>query len=126
MLHLPCELALTRNKVSRRWSASFRHAVPLPGRSLEDSLQEKTMVTSKTDVANRATPLTTKLPGPQPHELIEGPSREELVRRHAFDLYERHGRVDGHALDDWLTAETEVARLVVDTVSQAETAVERG
>ena len=83
------------------------------------------MTTSKTDAATCVVPLTATLPGPQPHELIEGPSREELVRRHAFELYERHGRADGHALDDWLTAEAEVARLVVDAVSPAEPAVER-
>ena len=67
----------------------------------------------------------TALPTPQPHELIEGPSRAELIRRHAFGLYERRGCVDGHALDDWLTAEAEVATLVVDTTSPSVPAVER-
>ena len=33
---------------------------------------------------------------------------EERVRRHAYDLYEQHGRVDGLALDDWLQAEREI------------------
>jgi hypothetical protein len=84
------------------------------------------MLTSKTGTATRVVPPTTALPGPQPHELIEGPSREELVRRHAFELYERHGRVDGHALDDWLAAEAEVARLLVDATASSEVAVERG
>lgn len=53
-------------------------------------------------------------PPPPPRELIEGPTREDLVRRRAFDLYERNGRVDGRALDDWLTAEAEVGRMQLD------------
>ncbi len=30
------------------------------------------------------------------------------IRFHAYELYERRGRGDGHALDDWLQAEAEV------------------
>jgi len=30
------------------------------------------------------------------------------IRRRAYELYERRGRVGGHALDDWLQAEAEV------------------
>ncbi len=33
---------------------------------------------------------------------------EERIRRRAFELYERRGRVDGFALDDWLQAEAEI------------------
>jgi Protein of unknown function (DUF2934) len=54
------------------------------------------------------------LPAPQPRELIAGPNREDLIRRHAFDLYERNGCVDGRALDDWLAAEAEIDRLVLE------------
>ena len=32
-------------------------------------------------------------------------TREERIRRHAYDLYEARGRTDGHDLDDWLRAE---------------------
>jgi len=32
---------------------------------------------------------------------------EELIRQRAYELYEQHGREDGHALDDWLAAEAE-------------------
>jgi hypothetical protein len=28
-----------------------------------------------------------------------------LIRQRAYELYERRGRTDGHALDDWLQAE---------------------
>lgn len=33
---------------------------------------------------------------------------EERIRRLAFELYERRGRIDGFALDDWLQAEVEI------------------
>lgn len=33
---------------------------------------------------------------------------QEEVRRRAFELYERGGRADGHDIDDWLQAETEL------------------
>ena len=50
-------------------------------------------------------------------ELLEGPSREDLIRRRAYDLYERNGCVDGHALDDWLAAEVEVDRIALEGAS---------
>ncbi len=31
--------------------------------------------------------------------------RKELVRRKAYELYERRGKTDGHAIEDWLQAE---------------------
>jgi hypothetical protein len=34
---------------------------------------------------------------------------EENVRARAYELYEVHGRIDGHAKEDWLQAEGEVA-----------------
>jgi hypothetical protein len=33
---------------------------------------------------------------------------EEAVRERARELYEQRGRQDGHALDDWLAAESEI------------------
>ncbi len=33
---------------------------------------------------------------------------EEVIRRRAYELYEQRGRGDGHALEDWLTAEAEL------------------
>lgn len=41
----------------------------------------------------------------------EGRTKVELaaeIRRRAYELYEQHGREDGHALEDWAQAETEV------------------
>jgi Protein of unknown function (DUF2934) len=34
---------------------------------------------------------------------------QEQVRRRAFERYEQRGRQDGHDLDDWLQAESELA-----------------
>ena len=31
------------------------------------------------------------------------------IRSRAYELYERRGKAPGHALDDWLRAETEVS-----------------
>ncbi len=34
----------------------------------------------------------------------------EQIRHRAYELYEQRGRDDGHALDDWLQAESEVTQ----------------
>jgi hypothetical protein len=34
----------------------------------------------------------------------------EQVRRRAFELYEQRGREEGHELDDWLQAESEIVK----------------
>ncbi len=33
----------------------------------------------------------------------------ERIRQRAYQLYEQRGKADGHDLDDWLTAESEVS-----------------
>jgi hypothetical protein len=33
---------------------------------------------------------------------------EQQIRQHAYELYEQRGRTDGHELDDWLQAESEI------------------
>ena len=33
---------------------------------------------------------------------------EEYIRLRAYCLYEQHGRQDGHDMEDWLEAETEI------------------
>ena len=42
--------------------------------------------------------------------IAEQVSREqqEQVRSRAYELYEQRGRADGHDLDDWLQAESEI------------------
>jgi hypothetical protein len=42
-------------------------------------------------------------------KLVE-PMLEHEIRILAYDIYERRGALDGHALDDWLQAEYEVLR----------------
>jgi hypothetical protein len=38
---------------------------------------------------------------------------DEQIRLQAYELYEQRGRRGGHALDDWLQAEAEVAKKMV-------------
>ncbi len=37
-------------------------------------------------------------------------SREEQIRRRAYQLYEQRGRNGGHAEEDWFEAESEIGR----------------
>ena len=41
------------------------------------------------------------------------PNLQEEIRRHAFEIYVEHGREDGHDLDDWLEAESEITAAAV-------------
>jgi hypothetical protein len=61
-------------------------------------------------VASAHAVMVESLPAPQPHELLKGPTREDMIRLRAYDIYERNGRVDGRDVDDWLRAEAEIAR----------------
>lgn len=42
-------------------------------------------------------------------------SVEQIVRQSAYEFYEKRGREDGHAVEDWLCAEAEV---LISTVSR--------
>jgi len=42
---------------------------------------------------------------------------QEQIRRRAYELYEQRGRDDGHELDDWLRAESEVTQQKAMTVA---------
>jgi len=42
---------------------------------------------------------------------------QEQIRHRAYELYEQRGRDDGHALDDWLQAESEVTQEIAKTVA---------
>ena len=44
------------------------------------------------------------------HQPAAPTEREEKVRVRAYELYEKRGRVDGFALEDWVTAEAEFTR----------------
>ena len=41
------------------------------------------------------------------------PILEHAIRIRAYELYDQRGRVEGHALDDWLQAEAELLRRLV-------------
>jgi hypothetical protein len=75
----------------------------MPSATLEASEEERSQ--KKGVVVMKEDPKT-KLPPSS----IKQPISEELIRRRAFDLYEARGCEDGHDLDDWLEAETELAR----------------
>lgn len=42
---------------------------------------------------------------------------EERIRGRAYELYEEHGRTDGHDMDDWLRAESEITSGKRETVA---------
>jgi hypothetical protein len=42
---------------------------------------------------------------------------QEQIRRRAHELYEQRGRDDGHELDDWLQAESEMTKQKAKTVA---------
>jgi Protein of unknown function (DUF2934) len=42
---------------------------------------------------------------------------QEQIRRRAYELYEQRGRGDGHELDDWLQAESEVTQQKAKTAA---------
>jgi hypothetical protein len=42
---------------------------------------------------------------------------QERIRERAYELYEQHGREDGHDCDDWLQAESEITGKRMKTVA---------
>ena len=67
----------------------------------------------------RAAP-TELLAAPPEPGLLAGPTREDLIRRRAYALYERNGCVDGRAMDDWLTAEAELGSSLLEASAPVE------
>ncbi len=57
-----------------------------------------------------------KKPTPRPLrrlQAVQSPDQiQKQIRQRAYQLYEQRGREDGHDLDDWLAAETEVTRKI--------------
>jgi hypothetical protein len=46
-----------------------------------------------------------------PSQAVQPPDQiQESIRIRAHEIYEARGREDGHDLDDWLIAESEVTR----------------
>lgn len=48
------------------------------------------------------------LPSPPEIELTTYEDVREQIRRRAYELYELRGREDGHDLEDWLQAQSEL------------------
>ncbi len=62
--------------------------------------------------------LTTPTPLRTTRQTTESTSDiQEQIRRRAHELYEQRGRKDGHELDDWLQAESEVTQVKAKTVA---------
>ena len=45
------------------------------------------------------------------------PDLHEQIRRRAYDLYAQRGRENGHDLDDWLQAESEMTRVMAKAIN---------
>jgi DUF2934 family protein len=52
------------------------------------------------------------------------PDLQEQIRRRAYELYEQRGRDDGHQLEDWLRAESEVTQKKAKIVAAQRSACE--
>ena len=52
-----------------------------------------------------------KKPQPRISQAVPPPDQiQDRIRQRAHEIYEARGREDGHDLDDWLIAESEVTR----------------
>ncbi|MBP8305746.1 MAG: DUF2934 domain-containing protein [Burkholderiaceae bacterium] len=73
-----------------------------------------------TSRAKRPRPDAPNTGEPEPtsrHAREDDPTQEDRIRYRAYQLYECNGRIEGHALDDWLAAEAEI--IAGDTVGTA-------
>jgi hypothetical protein len=60
----------------------------------------------------------TSTPRQEPTQVTKStPDLQEQIRRRAYGLYEQRGRDEGHELDDWLQAESEVTQQKAKTVA---------
>jgi hypothetical protein len=61
---------------------------------------------------------TPTMPSRTTHQITKSTRElQEQIRRRAYELYEQRGRDDGHELDDWLQAESEVTQQKVKTIA---------
>ena len=57
-------------------------------------------------------------PKKSPASVTKEPQELEVqIRLRAYELYESHGREDGHELDDWLRAEEETTKKKTRTIA---------
>ncbi len=55
-------------------------------------------------VPSRKTPVRDATPGPARPQAME----QSRIAQRAYELYEQRGRLDGRAMEDWLSAECEL------------------
>ncbi len=53
-------------------------------------------------------PISTRTPTTKPEAAASPEMIQEQIRHLAYELYEQRGKEEGHDLDDWLKAESEV------------------
>lgn len=71
--------------------------------------------------AKRAKPVARALLAAPPEPaLLEAPARDEMIRRRAYEIYERSGCIEGRDIDHWLAAEAEVDGRVLEGTAPAE------
>jgi hypothetical protein len=59
----------------------------------------------------KSTSPTAAIPNQRPTRVTKStPELQEQIRRRAHELYEQRGRDEGHEVDDWLQAESEVTQ----------------
>ena len=62
--------------------------------------------------------LPTATPRQTPTQVTKSaPDLQEQIRRRAYELYEERGRYDGHDVEDWLQAESEMTKQKAKTVA---------
>ena len=64
-------------------------------------------VTSQKETRSNVTSVPSTSHEATPHSSTPWPA-EHIIRQRAYELYEKRGREDGHAEEDWLHAEAEV------------------
>lgn len=60
------------------------------------------------------------LAAPPEPALLEAPTREDRIRRRAYEIYERSGGIEGRDIDHWLAAEAEIDAEVLEGTAPAE------
>jgi hypothetical protein len=76
----------------------MKHQKPAGAGSPQVFAKERTPAPAKAKANGKAA---------RPKAAPSGDARDTFIRESAYAFYEARGRVDGHALEDWLQAEAE-------------------
>jgi hypothetical protein len=82
------------------------------GRSVAIILLTKERSTMKPDRT-----MATRRQTPALAVMKSAPEVQEQIRRRAYELYEERGRYDGHDVEDWLQAESEMTKQEAKTAA---------